>query len=284
MNYEKVYNALCARGKTRKKTRDSLLERHHILPLFFFKQSKRRTRYRDGIFEGDGDHIGNLTFLTPREHFIAHLLLCKIWRGTKWEYRCYTSVKMFLIGGYSNQKRCVFQHSSRAHERYKIVANKKISEGKGGTLPVKDAVTGERLGIVDNTHPKVLSGEWVHITKGMKKTDEFLAKHWRDTSGLNNSNSVYTDQELLDSYALCCKAYNTLVSASFWVAYSAAHNKPYIKFWKDFRFGGGGFGAMQTAASAQAKAVGVELKIITDHRSYEWREFVKKEKRKWESK
>ena len=282
MDYGKIYYNICQRGKTRKKVRGSNLERHHIIPTFFFKDNKRNLRYNDGIYDGDGEHIGNITYLTPREHFIAHLLLCKIWKGTKWEYRCFTSVKMFLIGGNSNEKRSVFQYSSRVLEKYKIIANKGISEGKKGTMPAKDLKTGERLGIVKMDHPKVLSGEWVHITKGIKKTKEQRLKNAK--IGLENSNSKYSDADLFESYKKCCYHYGKLVNNSFWVFYSEKNNLPCLKFWKDFRFDGRGKFGMKEDLLEQAKKDNIEIEIIENYSSGYWREFVKKEKRKWESK
>lgn len=284
MNYGKIYYNLCQRGKTRKKTRDSNLERHHIIPTFFFKNPKRAKRYNDGIYEGDGEHVGNITYLTPREHFIAHLLLCKIWKETRWEYRCYTSVKMFLIGGNSNEKRCVFRYSSRLIEKYKIKANEGISKGKKGTMPAKDADTGKRLGIVKIDHPKVINGEWIHITKGIKKTSIQIEMYKKNAKGLSNSNSKYTDEQLLDSYKKCCYHYGKLINGNLWVQFAERNGLPYLKFWKQFRFNGRGFSGMIEDFLEIAEKEKVEIEIITNYSSGSWRKFVKEEKRKWESK
>ncbi len=284
MNYEKIYTNLCSRGKTRKKTKGSNLERHHIIPTFFFKNPKRTKRYNDGIYEGDGEHIGNITYLTPREHFIAHLLLCKIWRSTKWEYRCFTSCKMFLIGGETNENRDVFRQNSRLLEKYKIDINAGLSKGKTGTMPAKDTVTGERLGIVEITHPKVISGEWVHITKGMKKSDENRLKTSMASTGLKNGKSKYSDDELLNSYKECCYYYGKLVNGPMWVKYSKMQNLPYLTFWKPFRFHGKSWNGMVERLLEEAKIDNVEIEIITNYNSKEWRQFVKKEINKWASK
>jgi hypothetical protein len=282
MNYSKIYQDLCERGKLRIKVRGSNLERHHIIPTFFFRKNKRNLRYKDGIYDGDGEHIGNITYLTPREHFIAHLLLCKIWKNTKWEYRCYTSVKMFLIGGNVNIKRKVFENSSKLYEKYKIEANKKISKGKSGTMPAKDSITGERVGIVELDHPNVVSGKWVHITKGIKKTEEQRKRYSKN--GTENHNSKYTDEQLLDSFKKCCYYYQKTVSSSLWIIYSKAHSLPYLTSWKKFRFDNRGFDGMWQEMIKSAKADGIKIEIIQNFTTKEWREFVKKEKQKWESK
>jgi hypothetical protein len=279
MNYEKIYRDLCKKGKNRKKTRGSNLERHHIIPTFFYKNNGRNHRYNDGIYEGDGEHIGNITFLTPREHFIAHLILCKIWKNTKWEYRCYLSLKMFLNNGQLNKIRSVFECSSRKYEYYRVKTNNYISKGKSGTMPAKDVNTGERLGIVDVNHPNVISGKWVHITKGIKKSEEQRRKHAK--SGLENSNSKYSDRELLESYKKCCYQYGKLVNGSLWILYSERNNLPHLKHWKMFRFNNRGFTGMQEELLKEVKKDGVEIEIITNYNTGNWREFIKEEKSKW---
>ena len=65
MKYEKIYHDLCARGQLRPKP--SISERHHIIPKCM----------------GGSNDKSNLTNLTPREHFIAHQLLYKIYPNDK---------------------------------------------------------------------------------------------------------------------------------------------------------------------------------------------------------
>jgi hypothetical protein len=282
MNYEKIYQDLCKRGKNRKKVRGSNLEKHHIIPTFFYKNNKRNHRYNDGIYEGSGEHIGNITLLTPREHFIAHLILCKIWKNTKWEYRCYLSLKMFLNGGKLNNVRSVFECSSRKYEYHKIKSNKAISKGKAGTMPAKEASTGNRLGIVKTDHPKVLSGEWVHITKGIQKSEEKRLLYSK--KGLENSNSRYSDKDIFESYKKCCYHYGKLVNGTIWILFSQTNNLPYLKFFKQFRFGNRGWKGMQEDLLQEAKKDKKQIEIIANYKSKEWRQFVKEEKRKWVSK
>ena len=279
MNYEKIYQSICQRGIKRKKIRGSSLEVHHIIPVFFYKNNKRNLRYKDGIYEGDGEHVGNITYLTPREHFISHLILCKIWKNTKWEYRCYLSLKMFLNGGNVNNKRSVFNYSSRIYEKYRMQTNKAISKGKSGTMPAKDSITGERLGIVNVNHPKVLSGEWIHITKGVLKSKEQRIK--QSKPGLSNSNSKYSDNDLLESYKKCCYHYEKVVNGSLWVFFSEKNNLPHLKHWKQFRFENKGFYGMVEKLLNQAKKDNKLLETNIDYKSYEWRQFVAKEKNKW---
>jgi hypothetical protein len=65
MDYNKIYLQLIERAKTRKI--EGYTERHHIIPR---------------CINGD-DSEENLVTLTAREHFIAHLILCKIYPNHK---------------------------------------------------------------------------------------------------------------------------------------------------------------------------------------------------------
>lgn len=63
MNYQKIYDALIIRGKNRKL--DCYTEKHHIIPRCV----------------GGNDDDNNLVDLTPEEHYVAHQLLVKIYKG-----------------------------------------------------------------------------------------------------------------------------------------------------------------------------------------------------------
>ena len=60
MNYNKIYNDLVSRAKTR--VLNCYKERHHVIPRCM----------------GGTDDKDNLVDLTAREHFIAHWLLTKM--------------------------------------------------------------------------------------------------------------------------------------------------------------------------------------------------------------
>jgi len=63
MNYQKIYDALIHRAQNRILNQETYCEIHHIIP-----------RCLSGT-----DHAENLVRLTLREHFFAHLVLCKIY-------------------------------------------------------------------------------------------------------------------------------------------------------------------------------------------------------------
>jgi len=61
MNYNKIYFSLIEKAKNR--VLEGYVEKHHIIPKCL----------------GGSDSIDNLVVLTPEEHFLAHLLLLKIY-------------------------------------------------------------------------------------------------------------------------------------------------------------------------------------------------------------
>lgn len=77
MNYIKIYTALIERARDR--NLDGYTEKHHIIPRCV----------------GGSDHKDNIVKLTAREHFVAHLLLIKIYAGN---YRLVKAAAMMCMG------------------------------------------------------------------------------------------------------------------------------------------------------------------------------------------
>jgi 5-methylcytosine-specific restriction endonuclease McrA len=67
VNYQKIYARLIDSALS-KKCPDAYYERHHIIPKSM----------------GGTDDVANIARLTAREHFIAHVLLAKIYGGNQW--------------------------------------------------------------------------------------------------------------------------------------------------------------------------------------------------------
>ena len=70
MNYKKVYTDIIEQAISNGRVKSKLYENHHIVP-----------RCMGGLDDND-----NLVLLTPREHFICHHLLCKIYDEDKLKY------------------------------------------------------------------------------------------------------------------------------------------------------------------------------------------------------
>lgn len=83
MNYAKIYQTLINKAKQR--TIEGYSESHHVVPKCM----------------GGTDEPGNLVRLTPEEHFVAHLLLVKMYPS---EQRLVYAANMMTVGS-SNIKR-----------------------------------------------------------------------------------------------------------------------------------------------------------------------------------
>jgi hypothetical protein len=71
MNYLKIYNDIIKSAQLKNRTKNILLEKHHIIPRSC----------------GGDNSKENLVLLTTREHFICHLLLVKIYKDTPIFYK-----------------------------------------------------------------------------------------------------------------------------------------------------------------------------------------------------
>lgn len=119
MNYEKIYDALIASAKIRQlnKTKSELIfeleyiEKHHIIPKSFFMTNH-------GWVTGDPENFSNLVWLTGKEHFLAHLLIWKIYKN-----RQAFSAVWRLCHGKQNIK-----INSRIYEKLKIEHVKQTKE------------------------------------------------------------------------------------------------------------------------------------------------------------
>lgn len=99
MNYQRIYNNLCSRGKTREKVPGVFYEKHHIIPRAFGGSNKKE----------------NLTLLTLREHFVAHLLLVELYPKSAAMRRAV----WFMCNGGKQRKEMYnkYKTSSRTFER-----------------------------------------------------------------------------------------------------------------------------------------------------------------------
>lgn len=102
--YQKVYNDLIQKRKNNPIfKKDQYCECHHIIPKCM----------------GGTDNKENLVNLTPREHFIAHLLLARIYRDTIYYSSCLSAV-IYMIAASHRYKQRSFSFNSKAYERIRI--------------------------------------------------------------------------------------------------------------------------------------------------------------------
>lgn len=108
MDYKKHYNNLInTRKELSRSKKDDIFEKHHILPKCL----------------GGSDEKTNLILLTPKEHFIAHLLLTQMYEGKIKAKMCYAFMIMCTV----NQK----QSRKISSSQYDL-AKKLISENCRG--------------------------------------------------------------------------------------------------------------------------------------------------------
>ena len=91
MNYQKIYDQLIQKRKNNKLSKkDCYCEEHHIIPLS----------------EGGPDNKDNKINLSAREHYIAHLLLAKIYD----DFKMYSAITYMQTGRHKNRQ---FKYNNR---------------------------------------------------------------------------------------------------------------------------------------------------------------------------
>ena len=185
--YKELYKKLIdnARKENRMKNQGTYYERHHIVPDFLYKNRKRTGP--KGHLDGNPNSEENLILLTFSEHLMAHYYLYEIYKGTRYEYSSGSALQFFFIKATGKHKRQinlseVDEKFLKEMEHLRLLGNNCISKARTGMMPVVDAITREKQGSVPIDHPKVLSGDWVHHSKGIP------GKSARDMRGSKNTN------------------------------------------------------------------------------------------------
>lgn len=249
MNYKRIYNNIITQATNSNRSKKThYYERHHIVPVFMFKNNKR---YKTSIgeFPGNPDSPNNLVLLTTREHFLAHLLLCKIYKNTKYYYGCLCSLFLMSNKFKKNSEKLNFNRnqyitkisSSRIYLKIREEAREVISSARKGKIVCKDINTGKIIGSIDRNHPKIKSGEWVHHTHGTKLNKSRIKQISENTSGYKNPNSSGIKNEtILNEYLILCEKLKEIPSLKF---FKRVWNKKYEiqfpKYLTKFRFNNG---------------------------------------------
>jgi NUMOD1 domain/NUMOD3 motif len=114
MDYQLIYNQLCARGQARTKESNIFYERHHIIPKSY----------------GGDKSSQNMTLLTLREHYIAHRLLVAIYpKCPKMHTALWNMCN--ITPKYSNYTR--YKPSSRSYE---IIRSEYMNTCRGASHPL----------------------------------------------------------------------------------------------------------------------------------------------------
>jgi hypothetical protein len=118
MNYQKIYNQIIKRAKTRQL--EGYKEKHHILPKCL----------------GGNNDKDNLVELTAREHFLCHRLLCEIYPNN--DKLCY-ALWLMIVGKNRQKSLSPYIISSRTYEKVKLEFINKI-KGKKMSLETKEKI------------------------------------------------------------------------------------------------------------------------------------------------
>jgi hypothetical protein len=136
MDYQKIYNTLCTNSFNRINT-ENVTERHHIVPKCM----------------GGTDSISNIAILTPKEHFIAHKLLCEIYpNNSKLSYALWAM--MNLNNRYQDRKYTV---SSREYERMRNIYVKLQMKPKSDETKQKMRLAATNRKIIKCPHCDMIS-------------------------------------------------------------------------------------------------------------------------------
>lgn len=190
--YKKLYKEIIAAAvnENRVKNEEVYYERHHIIPEFMFSDRKRKGPR--GHLPGNPDDPNNIVLLTFREHLMAHYYLYEIYKDSRYGYSAGSALQFFFIkatGGHIRQR-----NLSEVDEQFLVemdhlrkIGNDSVSKARSGTMPVKDKDTWEIIGSVSVDHPNVLSGQWVHHSKGVPS--KVKPGNRKSQNGMDNNNA-----------------------------------------------------------------------------------------------
>lgn len=189
--YKQKYKEIIdnARSENRVKSGDVYYEKHHVVPEFLFKNRKRKGP--KGHLDGNPNSKENIVLLTFVEHLMCHYYLYEIYKDTRYEYSAGSALQFFFTKAVSNHARQinlsdVDQEFLSQMEHLRKIGNESISKARTGMMPVVDATTRESMGSVSVNHPKVLSGEWIHHSKGVPSPSK--PENRKIQKGSNNNN------------------------------------------------------------------------------------------------
>ena len=268
--YKELYKKLIdnARKENRMKSQGTYYERHHIVPDFLYKNRKRTGP--KGHLDGNSDGAENLILLTFSEHLMAHYYLYEIYKGTRYEYSAGSALQFFFVKATGNHKRQINLSEVdgkflKEMEHLRLLGNECISKARTGMMPVVDAITREKQGSVSVNHPKVISGEWIHHSKGLP------GKSARDMSGSKNTNFKELTQDRRERMWKC-------VSESCQEGYLKLHllqdamKKEFVEFNKiSLAWIGNKFGSLENLINETNENLNLTVKYDPYHRSSEQR-------------
>jgi hypothetical protein len=167
--YSKWYYSIISNAKTRILNNNIYSELHHIVPESFFKNRTRKGP--SGWLDGNPNNPLNKVNLTPREHFICHLLLIKFTTGVA------KSKMVFAAAGMKRARK--FQHRYVNSRLYSIVRQEMskqssiLNKGRKHSEETRKKVSDAGKGRKHSEETKKLMSEQA---KGKKKSASQIEK------------------------------------------------------------------------------------------------------------
>ena len=159
MDYTKVYNLICERGQKRKI--EGYTEKHHIIPK---------------CIGGNNKHE-NLTYLTAKEHFLCHRLLCEIYPESK---KLVWAFWLMAIGKKRYKKLEPYKVSARQYENARKLYINKV-KGKPISKSHKN-----KIGKANSkkVHQYTFKGKLIKTFNSMVEAERFMNNkpnaHWSE--------------------------------------------------------------------------------------------------------
>jgi len=166
MNYKHIYDSLIYKCKNREKP-NSYTERHHILPR---------------CMQGN-DTEDNLVFLTAKEHFVAHHLLCKIYPTNPKLWFAFNAMVHWRSKN-TNKRTDVVKLTASQYEQLRIKRNETISKLMSGRFvseetkeKIRKINSGKKLSQDHKNKISQKAKQVKHTAEWNKKVSEGLKKY-----------------------------------------------------------------------------------------------------------
>jgi len=142
MNYKKIYRNLFEKAKSRKNILTETYEAHHFIPKGLYKVRVENNKiYKELIIILNTEHNNqddNVYKITLREHYIAHLLL----------FRIFPKLENILLGlnqVYNRYKKSKYYSGSSGWRKWRLKCYNIISEKNKGYVMAKNKLTKENI-------------------------------------------------------------------------------------------------------------------------------------------
>ncbi len=212
-------------------------EKHHIVPESFYINRKRKGII--GFLEGEPEHCDNYVFLTPREHFLVHMLLPKMIMNQYHAHKISHSLKRMMNKNTKYNNSRTFETARKINSTFHImkteenrqltsinmkhyysteegkeVLREKANKQKTSMVGEGNPAFGKKSGFANKSHSKS------HIDKLKNKTGK---DHHR------TGNSGYTKQ-----YTITTPDNETIQIRNL-LEFCETHNIPYLKFYNTIK-------------------------------------------------